>query len=52
MPVWLEATRDILEDHKHEDFWEISYYDANDFLRELAFYIGWPEWPHKKYMDI
>jgi hypothetical protein len=52
MPVWLEATRDIMESHKHEDFWEISYYDANDFLRELAFYIGWPEWPHKKYMDI
>jgi hypothetical protein len=52
MPVWLEATRDIMESHKHEDFWEISYYDANDFLRELAFYIGWPEWPHKKYMEI
>jgi len=41
-----------MEDHKHEDFWEISYYDANDFLRELAFYVGWPEWPHKKYMEI
>ena len=52
MPIWLEATRDIMENHQHEEFWEISYYDANEFLRELAFYTGWPDWPQKKYMDI
>ncbi len=52
MPVWLEATRDIIENHQHEESWEISYYDANEFLRELAYYIGWPAWPEKKYMEI
>jgi hypothetical protein len=52
LPIWLEATRDIIENHKNEDFWEVSYYDALEWLRELAFYIGWQEWPQKKYMDI
>ncbi|MCK5561058.1 MAG: hypothetical protein KAJ51_10710 [Thermoplasmata archaeon] len=52
MPIWLEATRDIIVNHQHEEFWEISYYDANDFLRELAYYIGWPAWPETKYMEI
>ncbi|WP_455392307.1 hypothetical protein [[Eubacterium] cellulosolvens] len=52
LPIWLEATRDIIENHKNEDFWEVSYYDANEMLRELALYIGWQEWPQKKYIDI
>lgn len=52
LPVWVEATRDIIETHKNEDFWELSYYDATECLRELSLYIGWPEWPNKKYIDI
>jgi hypothetical protein len=51
-PIWLEATRDIIENHKNEDNWELSYYDAIEWLRELALYIGWPEWPNKKYIDL
>jgi hypothetical protein len=52
LPIWLESTRDIIDEHKNEDFWEISYYDATERLREIALYIGWPNWPQEKYMDI
>ncbi len=51
-PVWLEVTRDIVSEYKTEDFWEISGYDANDWLRELAMYIGWSDWPTKRYMEV
>ena len=52
LPVWLESTRDIIEGHRTDDFWEISAYDAKDWLREMADYIGWADWPTKKYMDL
>ncbi|UCC93300.1 MAG: hypothetical protein JSW25_01100, partial [Thermoplasmata archaeon] len=52
LPIWLEATRDIVKNLKTEDFWEISGYDASDWLRELATYIGWTDWPTKKYIEI
>ncbi|MGA1847943.1 MAG: hypothetical protein ACMUHB_01260 [Thermoplasmatota archaeon] len=51
LPIWLEATRDIVETYKTEDFWEISGYDSNDWLRELATYIGWSDWPFKRYLE-
>jgi hypothetical protein len=49
--VWLKSTRDILKDHKTDKMWELSYYDANDYLSELALYIGWPEWLEKDLED-
>ena len=52
LPVWLEATRDIVSNYRTEDFWEISGFDSNDWLRELATYIGWTDWPTKSYMDL
>jgi len=52
IPIWLESTRDILDDMRTEDFWEISGYDANDWLMELSRLIGWSDWPYKKYIDI
>lgn len=52
LPIWLESTRDIVEGYKTEDFWEIGSYDANEWLRELATYIGWGDWPFKKYIDV
>ncbi len=52
LPVWLEVTRDIVEGYRTDDFWEISGYDSNDWLRELATYIGWTDWPLKTYIDI
>jgi len=52
LPVWLESTRDIVEGYRTEDFWEISGYDSNDWLRELATYIGWSDWPFKRYLDV
>jgi len=51
-PIWLESCRDIVDDHMTEDFWEIPFYDANEFLKELANYIGWSNWPYDKYMDL
>jgi hypothetical protein len=51
-PIWLESTRDIVDGHQHEDFWEVSYYDATERLRELALYIGWPDWPQTQYMKL
>jgi hypothetical protein len=30
--------------HKTEKMWELSYYDANDYLKEVALYIGWRDW--------
>ena len=51
-PIWLEATREIVSDYKTEEFWEITGYDANDWLRELATYVGWSDWPTKKYLEI
>lgn len=52
LPIWLEATRDIVKNLKTNDFWEISGYDAADWLRELATYIGWTNWPTHKYIDL
>ncbi len=52
LPIWLEATRDIVENYKTDDFWEISGYDANDWLNELATYIGWTDWPLKRYLHV
>jgi hypothetical protein len=52
LPIWLEVTRDIVNGHRTDDFWEISGYDANDYLRTLSDYIGWSDWPVKKYIDI
>jgi hypothetical protein len=52
LPIWLESTRDILDAHRTDDFWEISAYEAKDWLREMADYIGWPDWPTKKYLDV
>jgi hypothetical protein len=42
--TWLRATRNILMNHKTEKMWELSYYDANDYLKEVALYIGWRDW--------
>ena len=52
LPVWLEAAWDIVDAYKTDDSWEISFYDANDWLREVARYCGWPEWPSKRYMRL
>jgi hypothetical protein len=52
LPIWLESTRDIVEGYRTDDFWEISGYDSNDWLRELATYIGWSDWPFKKYIEL
>ena len=52
IPIWLESTRDIIEGYKTADFWELSGYDARNWLNELAGYIGWTDWPYKKYMDL
>ncbi len=46
--VWLRSTREILVEHKTEKMWELSYYDANDVLNELAWYIGWKDWQMKE----
>jgi len=51
-PIWVESTRDIIVDHKTEDHWEIGYYDASEWLRELSLYIGWPNWPNEKYIEV
>jgi hypothetical protein len=52
IPIWLESTRDILDGMRTEDFWEISGYDATDWLMELSRLIGWSDWPYKKYIDL
>ena len=52
IPIWLESTRDILDNMRTEDFWEISGYDATDWLMELSRLIGWSDWPYKKYIDL
>jgi len=52
LPVWLEAAWDIVDSYKTDDSWEISFYDANDWLREVATYCGWSEWPSKRYMRL
>ncbi len=46
--VWLDATKKIVDDHKTQEKWELSYYDANTWLSILADYVGWPEWPKPK----
>lgn len=48
-PVWLKATKDIMREHKTEDMWELSFYDANDWLNELGRYIGWRDWLTQDY---
>lgn len=52
LPIWLESTRDIIQNYKTDDFWEISGYDAKDVLNEISAYVGWPDWPYKKYLEI
>ena len=37
-----------MRDHKTEEMWELSYYDANDFLTEVAHYIGWRDWVNEE----
>jgi hypothetical protein len=51
-PIWLETCREIVDQHMTEDFWEITHYDANEFLKELSTYIGWKNWPYDKYIDL
>ncbi len=51
LPIWLESTRDIIDGYKTEEMWEISGYDAMEWLRELATYLGWTDWPYKNYME-
>jgi len=46
--VWLRSTRNIMREHKTQKMWEISYYDANDYLNEVAFYIGWLDWLNRE----
>jgi len=48
-PVWLKATKNIMRDHKTEEMWELSFYDANDWLNELGRYIGWKDWLTQEY---
>ena len=48
-PVWLKATKDIMREHKTEEMWELSFYDANDCLNELGRYIGWRDWLTQEY---
>jgi hypothetical protein len=52
LPIWLEVTRDIVDGHRTDDFWEISGFDSNDFLKTLAEYIGWSDWPVKTYIEL
>ncbi|MCU0799866.1 MAG: hypothetical protein MUC62_09390 [Candidatus Thermoplasmatota archaeon] len=51
LPIWLESTRDIIDGYKTEEMWEISGYDAMEWLREVATYLGWTDWPYKNYME-
>jgi len=48
--VWLEATKPIMQDHKTEEKWELSFYDANDWLNELGNYMGWRDWLTQDYI--
>lgn len=43
--VWLDSTKKILKDHHTQKIWELSFYDANGWLKNLAYYIGWEDWP-------
>jgi hypothetical protein len=38
-----------MREHKTEDMWELSFYDANDWLNELGRYIGWRDWLTQDY---
>lgn len=44
LPSWLAATKQIMIDHRTEDVWEMSFYDANDSLNEVARYMGIENW--------
>lgn len=48
-PVWLKSTKEIMREHKTEEMWELSFYDANDWLNELGKYIGWKDWLTQEY---
>lgn len=48
-PVWLKSVKDIMKEHKTEEMWELSFYDANDWLNELGKYIGWKDWLTQEY---
>jgi len=51
LPIWLEATRDIIEDYKTDESWELSSSDAQTWLHTLCDYIGWKDWPVTKYLE-
>jgi len=44
LPAWLMATKQIMIDHRTEDAWEMSFYDANAALNEVARYMGIENW--------
>lgn len=43
-PIWLKATAQILDEHRTEELWELSHYDASTWLTILGNYIGWKDW--------
>jgi hypothetical protein len=43
-PIWLRSTVQIVEDFKTDHMWELSYYDANEYLNTLGNYCGYEEW--------
>jgi hypothetical protein len=45
---WLNATKDIMREHRTEDMWELTFYDANDALNEVARYMGIDDWLNKE----
>jgi len=51
LPIWLEATRDIIEEETTDDFWELSSANARSWLSELSDYLGWNDWPDKNYLE-
>ena len=46
--AWLNATKDIMREHRTEDMWELTFYDANDALNEVARYMGIDDWLNKE----
>ncbi|MDO9537811.1 MAG: hypothetical protein Q7J68_05795 [Thermoplasmata archaeon] len=50
-PIWLKAVKDIMKEHKTEEMWELSFYDANDWLNELGRYMGWRDWLTQDYKE-
>lgn len=46
--VWLKSTVNIMRDHKTDKMWELSYYDAHDYLHEVGLYMGEGDWLDKE----